>query len=1021
MIKKKIILKRLKKISLIIYNFINFYFGNKIILSFLIIFFTLPGFTQVEQLAKKSTPVIDTLDFEKQIAHLTFDKKQDYDEFINIYQKVRASLPLDFKLRKIKQMKHKAEEEKNYESAHEFSRVLTFYYLRTPADNNFDSCVYYGKVRLFHTQQIESKLLEGLALIDLGIAYYDRDSLVQSLSYYLKAYQSLKGVDAAETSYVLSNLASIYIDVEDYHTTKKYLEESIYFINKFEDENEKSYMYSYINMHLVNMYIKEQKIDSALLYATKSLNIIKPLSKQEDLRITETLYKTYSYLLEINLLSGDQEKSEHFISQIDSLNYIKVESRQMLKYCLLVDSFDVATNYLLIPNDSVNFLNQNELEHLQLSAEYYSIIKDYEKENELLKKLQHYSSLFEQRNKILFASAVDLKMQEEKIKNMTITEEQKNTTLVMMRILSVVLLFILGLFYLFYRQKRAKNFLLEKDLKNEKIISAQAQKLKDLDKIKSNYFHNVSHELKTSVTLIKSSLNLLLKKHDKDKETHELLSIINRNGNFLDKMTNNILDLSKGEFKEIEITVNYFKLKDLIGYISPSFKALGEQKNIQFNTPSYVPDIDLYTDASKLIIILQNLLSNAFKYNQETGFVAIYIIDLQDRLQIGIKDNGNGISQKNLPHIFERYYQTENRLAEYSGVGIGLSVCKQYVEMLEGIIEVDTTEKEGSVFSVTIPKKISSDNQQVFKPYAFNKKVVSSNENIPLLKEKSNESLANLLIVEDNDDLREYVRLILSPIYNLSFAQNGSEAITILQNFEPDLIITDLMMPIMDGFEFLRYLRSKEVYNCIPVLMLTAKNNDIKTINNYFKFGLDDYMMKPFTDDVLFAHISNLLDFAENRKTFLITEDASENHGNTEETLSAKVVEQAVEQQKEEKKRGLPVLNKYDQEWLDEFEKFVEKSIPDYNLNLDSMAEEMAISVSQLNRKVNAFLGITPKRYIKEIRLIKARQLLESGNYNSVKSVAYAVGYNSNKVFSRNFKARFGKYPSDYIEKTKYS
>ncbi|MFK7934016.1 MAG: response regulator [Saprospiraceae bacterium] len=551
--------------------------------------------------------------------------------------------------------------------------------------------------------------------------------------------------------------------------------------------------------------------------------------------------------------------------------------------------------------------------------------------------------------------------------------------------------------------------------KNEDLLKEQLNKIERLESQQKNYFSNTAHELKTPLTLISGHADFLMKNYGQDEKISKSLRNIKKNTHHLMDFTNQILNIIKAENSTIPVNVVQFYLRDFIFETLNNFDINAANKKISFQKPVYVPNIKIISDAQKLFIVLNNLLSNAFKYTQPNGLISVNVTEVEDAIQIIIQDDGIGIKEDDLERIFELYFQTSSvDVPLLGGTGIGLAICKQYIELLEGTIEVQSKWREGSTFTITFSKRLAIDNQTFVKPFKFDKVVDNPTPAENLSAKKKLTDAKQILIVEDNLELCDFFNTFLGQKFNLDFAHHGEEALAFLETQRPDLIMSDIMMPVMDGMKLLTRLKKDDHLSNIPVLMLTAKTDSFAQAKA-LRIGVDDYLLKPFDSDVLVAHIDNLLELADNRINNKHLEEETETDTEATVTIIEEPSYEATETAVVKEKKSVPIISREDKLWLAQFEELIGKSITDINLDLDKIANEMAISKTHLNRKVNSILGITPKRYIREVRLNKGKQMLEDREYDSVKAVAYSVGFRSDKVFSRNFKARFGKYPSEYL------
>ena len=562
---------------------------------------------------------------------------------------------------------------------------------------------------------------------------------------------------------------------------------------------------------------------------------------------------------------------------------------------------------------------------------------------------------------------------------------------------------ILGLIFRFQR----KRLMLQSQLQLEK---TEAMRLKDLDGLKSRFFANVSHELRTPLTLILGPISTLLKEKELSNKQFALLKTAQNSGKDLLKLIGSILDLSKIESGKFEIKEEPELLFPFVRRIISSFESHAERSGIRFTFEYQIPkELRFEIDRDKMEIIFNNLLSNALKFTKDGGRVTFTASDLENVLQFSVKDTGRGIHRNDLPHVFDRFYQSQLPDAPTEGgTGIGLAVSQEYLKLMNGKIWVESEFGKGSQFYVEIPRK------EVLgwtPPSDISYLEEEQGEVAPIfpIEQNSNyQHTSTILIVEDNYSLRNYLQTILASHFNIILAENGQIALDILSTLMaekkplPDLVLSDIMMPVMDGYQLLKALRAKDYFRSIPVVMLTARA-DIQDKLTALRIGVDDYLLKPFEEEELLARINNLLKNYSERKTFQT------------EVLNEENVEKEVQVEGDAVSDKKPISQE-DQEWLAKLEKTILEHIADSRFNMDFLGEKMFSSRRQLQRKIKKIVGLTPKEYIKEIRLHEARQLLETQKTKSVKATAYEVGFSDPQYFSAQFKERFGKIPSAYLE-----
>lgn len=537
-------------------------------------------------------------------------------------------------------------------------------------------------------------------------------------------------------------------------------------------------------------------------------------------------------------------------------------------------------------------------------------------------------------------------------------------------------------------------------LKNKK-VKEQAERLRYIDQTKSRFFANISHELRTPLTLIHGPLNTIINTSNLSNETLRMAHLAQENTVNLLRLVNSILDLSKIEGGKMMLKEDPVNLYSLIRHIVSGFESHAQANRLQLNFEFLGEErLILELDSEKVETILSNLLLNAIKFSSKNGDVFVTVEDRKKDILFTVKDTGRGISKTDLPNIFDLYFQTEMPDApSEGGTGIGLAFSKELVELMKGKIWVESELRVGTTFFFELPRKevlgvIDASDQVCTQDNLKPSKKTSILESIQ--KESTIQVFdKTILLVEDNSSLQDYIRFILDSQFNIIVVGNGKEAIDYLNSsynspsiLRPALIVSDVMMPIMDGLQFIENLKVDPKFNQIPVIMLTARA-DLQDKLKALRIGVDDYLLKPFSEEELKVRIENLLNNYASR-SFITLE-------NNEELIPR------------------PKFSQEDMEWLAMFEDYIRTNYTQQILNIPQIAHDMAMSESSLLRKLKQLTGLSPARYLQEVRLEKAMSYLNNRTYNSVSKVAFEVGYSDSRTFSRNFKSRYGKSPSDYL------
>ena len=559
------------------------------------------------------------------------------------------------------------------------------------------------------------------------------------------------------------------------------------------------------------------------------------------------------------------------------------------------------------------------------------------------------------------------------------------------------------------------------ELKKAQIqLSKTIHLLEETQQAQNRFFTNISHEFRTPLTLILGPAKQILESH-KFETVKENAKLIQRSAKKLNRLANQLLDISRIESGNMKLKTSKQNLVTIIKEIVTAFQSFAERKNILLKLCSDEKEIFLYLDKDKIDKIFTNLLSNAFKFTPYGGCVEVKIKkssihnlvrssnpvfkeeSKSDFAEISIIDSGIGIPKEQIDKIFDRFYQVDHKLTkEFEGTGIGLSLTKELVELHKGKISVESEEGKGSVFTVLLPLGKKHILPEEITEDVSNEVATSDNKFIPQFEESSivvgnyNHKLSLdafdkhdkpiLLIVEDNPDVRNFIINILENHYQILEACNGEDGLVKSIEQIPDLIISDIMMPKMDGFQLCGKLKNDHRTSHIPIILLTAKAT-IKDKIKGLERGADSYIMKPFEAEELRSRIKNLI---EQRKRL---------HHHFQEHGLFDLDEKDV----------APV----DLKFLQKAYKLINEHLTDSHFDVENFAEGMSVSRSLLHKKLSALIGEPPGELIKRIRLNKAAKLIENKSGN-VTEIAFEVGFNDPSYFAACFRKQFGKSPSQY-------
>lgn len=521
---------------------------------------------------------------------------------------------------------------------------------------------------------------------------------------------------------------------------------------------------------------------------------------------------------------------------------------------------------------------------------------------------------------------------------------------------------------------------------NRKLISLNAE-MKEVTAQKLQFFTNVSHEVRTPLTLILAPLDRLIISLRESPYASDL-GLIQKNANRLLRVINQILDFRKVEGKQEKLAVREIDLVPFVGEIKSYFDSMASVRAIAYTFTSSIKQCTLWIDPDLLEKVFVNLLSNAFKFTPEGGSVRIELTEEEDRVFIQVIDTGSGIQPGNLPHLFDRFY-TEDRSM---GTGIGLHLVKEYIHMHGGEIRVESEQGQRTTFTVCLRKgKAHFEDSDLMETSVSHQAYEASRlDDSETHKMLSKTYPYTILITEDDDEVRCFLERELSPHFKTRTAANGKDALRVLEEEEISLVVSDVMMPEMNGFELCRMIKSQLPFSHIPVILLTALTDERQRIFG-ITGGADDYIQKPFHTDYVKIKIIHLLQ--ERRKL--------------RERLLEKLRDNKLLLSEPEKVESI------DDAFLRKFAEQIEAVYADPEYNVEKLSETLGLSRGHLHRKIKELTGTSPVEFLRTYRLNKATQLLRQNAY-TVSEVAYRTGFSSPAYFSKCFKAVYGVTPTEY-------
>ena len=564
----------------------------------------------------------------------------------------------------------------------------------------------------------------------------------------------------------------------------------------------------------------------------------------------------------------------------------------------------------------------------------------------------------------------------------------------------IILLLFAALLAIIVRAYWTKNRMNMELSRQKKKLEEQRDQLISLSKqlekathAKLVFFTNVSHDFRTPLTLVADPVEQLLEDKALTPRQQSLLKVVHKNVHILLRLVNQILDFRKYENDKLELVRANMNLRVQLQEWSHSFQTLALKKHIHFvlEVNDDRADYLMAVDAEKMERVYFNLLSNAFKFTPENGTITVTLSTLTKEeggryARLVVADTGSGISVQHIRHIFDRFYQID---VNHAGSGIGLALAKAFVELHGGEITADSVEGKGTVFTVDIPMTVVEEPSAdlVQEPRITQQTVVEELEDMETEEQIPDENKECILIIDDNADVRDYVKSLLKEEYTVIEAPDGRAGLKKAMKYVPDAIICDVMMPVMDGLECCRKLKTELQTSHIPVMLLTACSLDEQRIQG-FECGADSYISKPFNSKLLLVRLRNLMDNHKRLKQFF----------GDKTTLSKESVSDV------------------DKGFVDRFRELIEENLADSELSVEDLGSKMGLSRVQLYRKIKALTNYSPNELVRIARLKKAASLLASSE-KTISEITYEVGFTSPSYFTKCYKEYFGESPTDFLKR----
>jgi signal transduction histidine kinase/DNA-binding response OmpR family regulator len=825
---------------------------------------------------------------------------------------------------------------------------------------------------------------------NIGSIYYYQNNYPKALDYYnrsLKISEEINDEIAIVTSY--NNIGILYFYQDEYEKALYFFKRALSIQEEIEDKTGKAI--SYINIG--EIYVKQDKLDKAWDFYYKGLQL--------------------STRLEIKSVEGWSNWGLGVISSK------RKEIKTAYNYAKKAYNIGKEIGEIELIQLSSEILSQVTAE-LGLYKEAYNLHKVYKKLSDSIQNEENTRKIIGLEYEYKYQAE---KEEQEKREALQLAKYQKQQFLTIIFIISSFLMVVL-VFFIFRNYKRKqKDYKIISDQKEEirrknenlqhrnkeishqnkkinqqkKQLQEQANKLSELDQIKSRFFTNISHEFRTPLTLIIGPLEQLLTKIE-NTSIKSSLNLMLRNANKLLKLINQLLEISKIERGHIKLKLQRYNIVRETWYIIEMFSSLASEKKIKLKFDYNKESLVGYLDKEKYDKIIFNLLSNAFKHTNE-GKIHVSLGETEDhkKIQLVVQDTGVGIKKEKLAYIFDRFYQADNsETEETAGTGIGLSLTNELVKLCNGEIKVYSEPGKGTTFTVVLPVSLELFKENEYEVVSDSVKsdvsyiagTIEQKANTEPKQQTSNNSEV-VLIVEDHADLRAFIATNLPENYTIIEASNGEEGIVKAQQEIPDLIITDIMMPKVDGIELTRTLKSNENTSHIPLIMLTAKSSVESKIDG-LENEADDYLTKPFNVTELQLRVKNILN--SRRKL-------QEKYNKSITVNPSEVTTTSV-----------------DEKFLSKLLKIVEDNMSNSEFSVEFLCDTVGMSRANIHKKLKHLLNQSATEFINSVRLKRAARLIQQ-NAGNISEIAYDVGYNNLSYFSRAFKKHFNITPREMMEK----
>ncbi len=884
-------------------------------------------------------------------------------------------------------------------------------------DLRSDSALYHATRALKMAEANELHHHAVQALNYMGVAYRNLSVYSKAFEVYLQALKKAEDIgDEEQRGYALINIGNLYLFQQNFEGAIRYFIQALDQAQALGNKR----MQGYCFVNLGRTYRGQGEYGQSELYYKQALEVRRDLDDVYGIKAVEI------DLADVYRREGDLGKALDYSFEVKGRLDIETDGR-----ALVMLNNNIAKIYLLrsdLPN-----AERFGLEALQLAEQFSSrydvkevlltLSRIYESEDDFVKAYRRYVDYAELNQQLFSEENIrkieqlrnQYEIQQQEAENEFLRRQDELNKQVIERQQTIILLTGGGVLLLLIiaaisfrayriRKRLSEEISQQKDQieEDKNLIERQSEKLKELDAAKSRFFANVSHDLRSPLSLIMGNLEMI----GEDEEAYltskakKSLEVAFKNSKRLLYLTDEINDITRLEEGKIRLKLEQVRLNSYLKMLSEMFRSSAEYKGVKLEFRSSLEDHEVFAaDPRQFEKIFYNLVSNALRHTRKGESIIISCSRNVEATYISIQDTGDGIPAHSLPHIFDRFYQSkENQFKSKEGLGIGLALVRELVQLHDGEISVSSEMGVGTTFTITLrnesithlpgyqPEEANyvKDRNEIFRELEIDEK---ARPNVSIDGEKHE---STILLVDDHPEIRYYIRQILEDNYNVIEAAHGIEALDLLEHREVHLIITDLMMPWMDGFELIESINGNERFKKIPLLVVSARISDDTKEKVLYK-GVNDFIKKPFQKKELLLRIDNLLEQK--------TKYGSFPGENVFEELSSK-------------ETGISTL---EEDIIMKLESVVKESISDPRLSVMQLADALAASERQVYRMVKRLTGLTPHEYITEVRLQYVDYLIRNKKVKNATDAARRVGQNNVTTFNRQYQRRYGVKPSELI------